>query len=327
MGSKNSHSNSGGKNTQISNQKNNNDQNINNLDVSTQSFDNSIDDTSNYKGITYKNQIQKNDNYNSDQLTQEKTYSDTNSGLFFNIIWKEGGNDVKIAGSFGNWKTTNMKKNFSKKNIIFEKEIPIPNILKEKYQFKFIVDSEWKYSDNYPKIKDDNGNINNYIDNTFINEHSIFVRNKNNETVSYNNETNVKNLLNKSKDNSKDTNKSSYGNIFPNDEQFNQEAPKMPDVLDIFTTLSEYTNQRILGRKIYLKYSPMNLCSSYKSIFPPGHSYMNHLLFNKKSRKKNKALDKEKNSDNISTNFIKINCNIKNKGKCLSILYFYPLND
>ena len=71
----------------------------------------------------------------------------------------------------------------------------------------------------------------------------------------------------------------------------------------------------------------MNLCSSYKSIFPPGHSYMNHLLFNKKSRKKNKALDKEKNSDNISTNFIKINCNIKNKGKCLSILYFYPLND
>ena len=303
MGSKNSRSNSGGKNTQVSNQKNNNDQNINNLDVSTQSFDNSIDDTSNYKGITYKNQVQKNDNYNSDQLTQEKTYSDTNSGIFFNIMWKEGGNDVRIAGTFGNWKITNMKKNFSKKNIIFEKEIPIPNVFKEKY------------------------NINNYIDNTYINEHSNFLRNKNNETVSYNNETNVKNLLNKSKDNSKDTNKSSYGNVFPSDDQFNQEAPKMPDVLEIFTTLSEYSNQRILGRKNYLKYSPMNLCSSYKSIFPPGHSYMNHLLFNKKSRKKNKALSKEKNSGSINTNFIKINCNIKNKGKCLSILYFYPLND
>jgi hypothetical protein len=50
---------------------------------------------------------------------------------------------------------------------------------------------------------------------------------------------------------------------------------------------------------------------------------MNHLLFNKKSRKKNKALSKEKNRGNINTNFIKINCNIKNKGKCLSILYFY----
>jgi len=327
MGSKNSRSNSGGKNTQVSNQKNNNDQNINNLDVSTQSFDNSIDDTSNYKGITYKNQVQKNDNYNSDQLTQEKTYSDTNSGIFFNIMWKEGGNDVKIAGTFGNWKITNMKKNFSKKNIIFEKEIPIPNVFKEKYQFKFIVDDEWKYSDDYPKIKDDNENINNYIDNTYINEHSNFLRNKNNETVSYNNETNVKNLLNKSKDNSKDANKSSYGNVFPSDDQFNQEAPKMPDVLEIFTTLSEYSNQRILGRKNYLKYSPMNLCSSYKSIFPPGHSYMNHLLFNKKRRKKNKALGKEKNSGSINTNFIKINCNIKNKGKCLSILYFYPLND
>ena len=77
----------------------------------------------------------------SDQLTQEKTYSDTNSGIFFNIIWKAGGNDVKIAGTFGNWKITNMKKNFSKKNIIFEKEIPIPNVFKEKYQFKFIVDT------------------------------------------------------------------------------------------------------------------------------------------------------------------------------------------
>ena len=325
MGSKNSRSNSEGKNSQVSNSKITQSQNINNLDITTQTFDNSIDDTSNYKGISYKTKIKKSDNYDSDQVTQEKTYSDTNSGLFFNIIWKAGGNNVKIAGTFTSWKKINMKKNISKKIIFFEKEIPIPNILKEKYQFKFIVDEEWKCSENYPKIKDENGNVNNYINNTYVNEHMHYLKNKNNKEniSSYNNDINLKNLLNKSKDNSKDTNKSSYGNVFPTDDQFN-EAPKMPDVLGIFNTLSEYTNQRILGRKNYLKYSPMNLCSSYKSIFPPGHSYMNHVLFNKKNTKRKKLKEKDKN---INTNFIKINCNIKNKGKCLSILYFYPLND
>ena len=326
MGSKSSRSNSGGKTTKVSNPKINNSQNINNLDISAQTFDNSLENTPNYKGISYKAQIQKSDNYNSDQVTQEKTYSDNNSGLFFNIRWKAAGNHVKIAGAFSSWKIINMKKNSSKKKIFFEKEIPIPKIMKEKYQFKFIVDDEWKCSDNYPKIKDENGNTNNYIDNAYINEHMNYFKNKNNKEIitPYNNEiTNFKSILNKSKDNSKDT-KSSYGNIFPTDDQFN-EAPKMPDVLGICTPLSEYTKQRNLGRKIYLKYSPMNLCSSYKRIFPPGHSYMNHVLFNSKNKKRNKAEEKEKNFE--KKNFIKINCNIKNKAKCLSILYFYPLID
>ena len=303
MGSRNSKSNSGSKNIQETNPKNNNEQNINNLDISTQSFDNSIDNTSNYKGINYSNQKQKSDNYNSDQVTQEKTPSDIYSGLYFNIIWKNGGNNVIIAGSFGGWKQFKMKKKITEKMEYFEKEIPIPNISTEKYQFKFIVDDEWKL---------------------YVNEHLHFLKNKNNETMYSYNDINFKNLLNLSKENSsKDINKSSYGNIFPNEFQFNQEAPKMPDVLEVLTCLSEYSNQRHLGKKNYLKYSPMNLCSSYKSIFPPGHQYINHLLYNTRYIKSNKIKKKEKKFDD---KYAKINCNIKIKAKCLSILYFSPLN-
>ena len=53
MGSRNSKSNSGGKNIQESNIQTNYNQNLNSFDVSTQSLDNSIDNTSNYKGINY----------------------------------------------------------------------------------------------------------------------------------------------------------------------------------------------------------------------------------------------------------------------------------
>ena len=75
---------------------------------------NSLENNTNYKGISYKAQIKKTDYYNSDQVTQEKTYSDNNSGLFFNIRWKAGGNYVKIAGAFSSWKIINLL--FSKKN-------------------------------------------------------------------------------------------------------------------------------------------------------------------------------------------------------------------
>ena len=323
MGSRNSKSNSGGKNIQESNIQTNYNQNLNSFDVSTQSLDNSIDNTSNYKGINITNQKQKSDNYNSDQITQEKTPSDIYSGLYFNIIWKYGGNNVIIAGSFGGWKQYKMKKKISEKIEYFEKEIPIPNITTEKYQFKFIVDDDWKFSDDYPKIKDENGFINNYIDNIYVNEHLHFLKDKNNEAMNSYNDINFKNFLNLSKDNSsKEINKSSYGNIYPNEFQFNQEAPKMPDVLDVFTSLSENSKQGHLGKKKYLKYSPMNLCTSYKNIFPPGHQYINHLLFNTYI-KSNKLQKKEKKYDD---KFAKINCNIKAKGKCLSILYLSPLN-
>ena len=312
MGSRNSKSNSSDKNKENVSVPDKQNLKTNNLDES--SLDNSIEDTSTYKGIILDkknkniNNIKNSENYNSDEVTQEKTHSDNNSSFYFNIIWSEGGNEIYIIGAFCAWKKkTKMKK--SKKNY-YEKEIPIPHILKERYQFKFIVDDEWKYSELYPKTKDEQGNINNYIDQNYINEHLYNLKNKNNETI---NSTKEKNIKYKLSDNSKDSsNKSIYGNIYPNDE--NQEAPKMPDVLDVCTNLTECSNQKFIGKKKYLKYSPINLCSSYKNIFLPGHSYINHLLTNK-------------NNIMIKTGkYFRINCSVKNKGKCLSILYFSPID-
>ena len=48
----------------------------------------------------------------------------------------------------------------SKENL-FEFPLPLEN---KKYQFKFIVDDEWKYSSKYETQKDGLGNINNFID-------------------------------------------------------------------------------------------------------------------------------------------------------------------
>ena len=80
--------------------------------------------------------------------------------------------------------------------------------------------------------------------------HHASHKDKNHEAMNSYNDINFKNFLNLSKDNSsKEINKSSYGNIYPNEFQFNQEAPKMPDVLDVFTSLSENSKQGHLGKK------------------------------------------------------------------------------
>ena len=332
MGSRNSKSNSEEKKaTKVANPKVINNSNLNNFDNSIQSLDNSLEDTSNYKGFMnnkrkYKDtQTPKSDNYNSDQVTQEKTGSDTNPNLYFNIIWNGGGNKAYIIGNFSNWKEKlNMKKVRAGNDYYFERAIPIPNISKEECLFKFIVDEKWRYSDDYPRKNDGEGNINNCIDNKYINANMNNIRYKNNETLSSNNENNIKSSINKSKDNSREINKSIYGNTYPSDDQLNPEAPKMPDVLEILSSLSEYTHQSYIGRAKYLKYTPLNFCNSYKSIFQPGHSYMNHLLINKKNIQ---SIKKAENEKNYEENYFKMNCNIKNRGKCLSILYFSPINE
>ena len=289
--------------------------NNNNLDISMRSIDNSIESQSNYKGISYdkrnnKNNlnIQQSDNYISDQITQEKTHSENNSSLYFNIIWDKKGNNVSVKGSFDSWKKEHkMKKN---KNNVFEYNISISNIHRDKsIQFKFIVDGEWMCSDNYLTKPDTQGYLNNYLDEKYIYEHSENIRNTNNETLTSTNDKTKQNL-DKSKDNSKDiSNRSIYGNIYPNEDQLNQEAPKMPDVLDISCGLNSFSPQQIIGNKNYLKYTPINLCSSYKNIFLPGHSYMNHIFSNKKQNNK----------------YFQINCSIKTKGKNLSIIYLSPV--
>ena len=325
MGNRTSKSSSTGKKNVISNSKTLDNSNQNILDISFKTVNNSIENTSTYNGIISNDKLQMNqqqsDNCNSDLLTQEKTNSDINSKLMYKIWWKEECNEVLITGNFCDWKQNFvMKKN--KKNNYFEKEIPIDNILKQKCEFKFIVDGTWRISDNYPS-KNENGYINNYIDSEYINNH---ISDFKPENPNINN-----NILNKSKDNSTDTKKSSYGNIFPTEDQLNQEAPKMPDVIDVSIQLDDFTHQIFLGKNNYLTFSPINFCSSYKNIFQPAHSYVNHLLTKRKKIKSKKNKNKEKiienDNNDLNMNYIRINCNAKFKSKCLSIIYFSPIEE
>ena len=81
------------------------------------------------------------------------------------FVWREGGNTVYVTGNFANWKQWFlMNKSFNNPNE-FTLTLDLPRGI---YQFKFIVDKVWKYSNHLPQFKDEHGNINNMIDNQNI---------------------------------------------------------------------------------------------------------------------------------------------------------------
>ena len=107
-----------------------------------------------------------NDNYNNSSSSssidkdndKEKEFSEEKIPTTFQ--WKEGGNTVYVTGSFCGWQqffimTKNEDGNFSL-------TLPLPKGI---IQYKFKVDEQWKYSHDFPTVED-NGNVNNIIDNS-----------------------------------------------------------------------------------------------------------------------------------------------------------------
>uniref|UniRef100_A0A7S0VGY9 Association with the SNF1 complex (ASC) domain-containing protein n=1 Tax=Polytomella parva TaxID=51329 RepID=A0A7S0VGY9_9CHLO len=74
------------------------------------------------------------------------------------FVWSHGGNHVEVEGSFDNW-TTRQPLQRSGKDFTTIKLLP-PGV----YQYKFIVDNEWKYDPNQPAMFDDMRNVNNVIE-------------------------------------------------------------------------------------------------------------------------------------------------------------------
>ncbi|KAF8947015.1 hypothetical protein BGZ47_010545 [Haplosporangium gracile] len=75
--------------------------------------------------------------------------------------WKNGGDVVKVTGTFDNWE----------ESIVLEKargnqdqsEIMVNLDRTQKTLFKFIVDGQWKCTDEFPTEYDSNGNLNNVL--------------------------------------------------------------------------------------------------------------------------------------------------------------------
>ena len=279
--------------------------------ISSLTNNNSENENSSYNGINFdKLKIKsKNDNYNSDQITQEKSISEAQNKNLIKFYWNEGGNEVFITGSFCEWdKRLKMRKN---KNNIFEIELFLP---KGKFEFKFIVDGLWRCSSNYQQIKDNRGNSNNFIDNiSDTNNFNEINLNKNVTNLSEENNHKIKNI---------DELKKNYSNIYPSIGQLNEEAPKIPDVLEISIDLTENSNQKNIGNEQYLDFSYINLDESFKNILQPVHSYLNHIFTN---NDKNFIYNSNKEETEKNT-YLGINCNVKVKNKCISIIYYSPLS-
>lgn len=74
------------------------------------------------------------------------------------LAGSHGGNSVQVEGSFDNW-TKRLTLERSNKDFTIIKLLS-PGV----YQFKFIVDGEWRYDPNQPAMYDEIGNVNNVIE-------------------------------------------------------------------------------------------------------------------------------------------------------------------
>ena len=238
----------------------------------------------------------------SEENNTEETLEDTNNNKKnYTFIWDEGGNDVKITGSFSDWK---IKFQMTKEpnNQIFKCTLPLGN---EIYQYKFIVDGEWKFSKKFPTKDDGNGNINNILDNT----KNILVQPKegNKEEKKPAKKEKTKKIIKKAKTKNKTKNKQSListktkttktrastvnkDKMIRKNSIYQSEFPSDDDILPLplpnepyFESfeLENYTNQKKIGKKNYYEFYD-RYCFSFeassKPIFILGHINLNHLI-------------------------------------------------
>lgn len=238
-----------------------------------------------------------NDNKNNDNDNNEKvdeTYSDSNSNkIMHTFIWEEGGNNVKLIGSFSNWKQQfEMEKD--EKEQKYKIVLPLNN---EIYQYKFIVDGVWKYSKKQNMSDDGKGNINNILDLTKVkvkkdinkknsnkksNKSDSNKKNKNKEKKS-NNTKDDKNIKNEKKKNIK---YKDYGNIYPDENKLTE--PNHSESIGKSFNINNETKQKKIGIIKYYKFVPNNSYSSTKSYLNLSsyrHTILNHILFQRKIKK------------------------------------------
>mmetsp|Transcript_2118 Transcript_2118/g.3678 ORF Transcript_2118/g.3678 Transcript_2118/m.3678 type:complete len:510 (-) Transcript_2118:225-1754(-) len=74
------------------------------------------------------------------------------------ITWTGGGSSVELQGSFDNWHSRQPMQLTHEGHQLMK--LLTPGV----YQYKFIVDGEWKYAADQPAIMDEMGNVNNVVE-------------------------------------------------------------------------------------------------------------------------------------------------------------------
>ena len=234
---------------------------------------------------------------NDEQNMSEETFEDSNNiRKNYTFIWSEGGKDVKLTGSFSDWKIKFQMTRDPNENV-FKYQMPLGN---EIYQYKFIVDGKWKYSKNYPTKEDGNGNINNVLDNT----KNTLIQPKNTKNEEKIKESKVPKKDTKNKKSQKKVSKLSTktkttktrattinkNKIIKKNSIYQSEYPSEDDITPLplpnepyyeSFKLENFSNQKSIGNKNYYDYYD-RYCFSFeassKPIFILGHVNLNHLI-------------------------------------------------
>ncbi|XP_076949121.1 SNF1-related protein kinase regulatory subunit beta-2-like [Bidens hawaiensis] len=106
--------------------------------------------------------LQRPDEMQSNNLWMHNSTSyedmETEQGIPTMITWSYDGKEVAVEGSWDNWKTRKPLQR-SGKDFIILKVLP-----SGVYQYRFVVDGQWRYSPDVPCTKDEAGNTYNILD-------------------------------------------------------------------------------------------------------------------------------------------------------------------
>lgn len=208
----------------------------------------------------------------SDQKSNEDTKKNNDKDVNYTFVWDEGGKNVKVTGSFNNWKTSYFMIYYPEEKL-FKYKINLP---KGKHSFKFIVDDIWKCSQKYPQMEDNSHNINNFIDLTNYTNPEEVEKNKKPQKKEQ-----KKKKPKKEKKSIKKKKDRGYDIKFPTKDDLNIEAPAVqPNYLETFL-INMHTNQNFIGRSQYLDYKtnePFTEEKSYKELMMAPHISINHSL-------------------------------------------------
>ena len=306
---------------------NNIDQNYANFEVDNDNDnDNNITEDNQDKLSDYNNYIDEKDNDNKDykdnnKSTEEDTNTNSNStknNQNYIFIWDEGGNSVKLIGSFSNWiKYYDMEKD--EKDQIFKFSLPLEN---GKYQYKFIVDGVWKYSKKQNTEDDGKGNINNILDLTYVKPKEE-IKNKNISKKNNKTENKIK-IKEKKKNEKKQSNtitkkekknvfkKNAFGNVYPDPMKLTE--PNHDDDIGKVFNINNESKQKKIGNPKFNRFEINNSYSSNKSYINIScyrHTKLNHIIFQKKIKR------------NI---FFKIGMSNRYRGKSTTFIYYNCLS-
>lgn len=252
-----------------------------------------------------------------DKKSDKNNKVEEKPSFIYTFTWEEGGNEVKLIGSFSDWKNNyNMKKDI--KDNVFKISLPLNN---ELYTYKFIVDGEWKYSQKQPIKKDDQGNINNFLDLTKFfmnlnppsNEPKVSEENKKIEE-----NKNIEEKRIKKKKSSKLSNKKSAKKLKKARDDYTNEnfdlkeltEPRKNNVIGNPFNLDNESKQHKIGRAKFYDFESRNFFSSQKSylnISGYRHNILDHILLPK---------------TNKFEYDIKIGLSQRYRGKATTIIYY-----